>query len=92
MAFNKLTNLTQKTVKQARNQVISGLANIENVKKITENLTYEILQFGAFVEFQDVIGVKAAYFDKYAFIQSDSNLAKTGTGIQDNNRQEVDAQ
>jgi hypothetical protein len=92
MAFNKLTNLTQKTVKQARNQVISGIANIENVNKITENLTYEILPFGAYVEFQDVIGVKAAYFDKYAFIQSDSNLASTGTGLQTANRQEVDAQ
>jgi hypothetical protein len=91
MAFNKLASLTQKTLKQKRNQKIEGNKVVEFVDKATNGLSYEVLPYGAYVEFQDITGIKAAYFNQYAFIQSDSNLNPAGTGIQANNRQEVDA-
>ncbi len=90
MSYQTLTSFNRKTLKQSVNQTIKATKAIEFAKKAGMPAFEQFV--GGYEEFGDVIGVKAAYFNKSAFIQSDSNLNTAGTGLQANNRQEVDAQ
>jgi hypothetical protein len=88
--MTSITNFNRKTLKQHKNQSIKATKAIEFAKKAGMP-AFESFA-GGYEEFGDVIGVKAGYFNQYAFIQSDSNLSSAGTGLQANNRQEVNAQ
>jgi hypothetical protein len=90
MATIKTTGLSRKTLVQNTNQKIRGSKAIEFAKKAGLK-DFEDVK-GAYLEFQDLIGVRAAYFDQFAFIQTDKNFSTSGTGLQANNRQEVDKQ
>jgi len=83
--------LNRKTLVQKKNQVIRGNRVIEFVNAAGKP-AFESAGNTAYIEYQDVIGVKAAYFNQYAMILSDTNFNTSGTGLQANNRQEVDKQ
>jgi hypothetical protein len=80
--------LSRKTLIQKTNQKIKAKAALEFAEKAGKP-EFEAVE-GGFIEYQDIVGVKAAYFNKYAFIQADDNFNTAGTGLQIANRQEID--
>jgi len=87
MAFNP-AKLSRKTLKQLTDQVISAPLVIEFKKKLGVP-EYEDLK-GGIVEFNSISYVQDINFSKYAYILNDANFMSSGTGLQANNRQEID--
>jgi len=93
MAITKLTNIPKQIAKPRKNQTYSASKFVSFINNITNNLSYEDMTGYGYLPFLDVTGVKAAYYDKHAFVQTDMNLSNSGTtGVQNNNRQEIPAQ
>jgi len=87
--FTSISNFNRKTLKQVVDQNIDYPKVREFVAKIAP-ATYEALE-GGIIEFGSIGMVQDINFNKFAYLLNDTNFLSSGTGVQANNRQEVDS-